>query len=108
MDMLETIISILSGIIVLIPLMRKLIVVVKENARQKNWPNLMNWVMELMQEAEVKFNDGATKKAYVIAVIQTSARFADYEVDINTVSKMIDSMCSMSKVVNAPAEAVSE
>jgi len=39
-----------------------------------------------------------------LAVLQASAKELNYDVDIDAVGKMIDKLCGMSKVVNAPSE----
>ena len=62
MDLIEMITTILIGLASNIPLIISLIKYIKESIRQKNWYNLFNLVINLMQEAENKFNEGITKK----------------------------------------------
>ena len=57
-----------------------------------------------MEEAEQKFADGATRKEWVMAMVQTSAEYINYPVDTEALSKMIDSLCDMTKIVNPPAD----
>lgn len=104
MEWHEIIISILTGLITAIPLVIKLVEYVKKAIQEKNWNNLLKLVMNLMTEAETKFEKGADKKAWVLSMIEASAKTINYEVDLEQVSELIDSLCSMSKLVNAPVE----
>lgn len=96
------ILAIVSGILTAIPLVVKLISVVQSNIRERNWAELLDMIMILMEEAEQKFEDGATKKEWVLAMVKASANTINYDIDMNVVSDLIDSLCSMSKTVNAP------
>ena len=104
MEWLEYALQIASGLIVLIPLVVKLIEYVQKASKEKNWNRLLALTMELMAEAEQKFEDGASKKEWVLAMIKASANSINYDVDIDEVGKMIDSLCAMTKVVNPPVE----
>lgn len=101
-EVLKLVASILSGIAVCIPLVQKLISVTKAYAQPKNWQPIMRLVMELMEEAEGLFEDGASRKVYVMNAISKSAVYVDYDIDMSVISQMIDDLCDMSKVVNAP------
>ena len=68
--------------------------------------NLLGLVMSLMEQAEKKFDDGATRKEWVMAMVKASADYINYPVDEDTLSKMIDSLCDMSKVVNGKNQEV--
>ena len=72
--------------------------------KEKNWGQLLDLVMSLMEEAEQKFTDGATRKEWVMAMVATSAESINYDVDIAAISELIDSLCDLSKVVNPPAD----
>lgn len=61
-----------------------------------------------MEEAEQKFADGATRKEWVLAMVQTSAEYINYPVDVEALSTMIDSLCGMTQIVNPPAESKKE
>lgn len=104
MEWYEIIVSILTGLITAIPLVIKLVEYVKKAIQEKNWNNLLKLVMNLMAEAEQKFEKGADKKAWVISMIEASAKTINYEVDLEQVGELIDSLCAMSKLVNAPVE----
>ena len=101
-------VSILSGLAVAIPLVIKLIEYVKKSIREKNWNKLLDLVMNLMKEAETKFETGAEKKEWVLAMVKASADTINYDIDTNAVSELIDSLCDMTKVVNAPSNTENE
>lgn len=102
-EWLETIISILSGLVVIIPLVAKLVEFVNKAAREKNWSSLLNFVMKLMQEAETKFQDGSSRKEWVLMMVKASADNIQYDINLDQVSEMIDAMIEMTKNVNVSA-----
>ena len=102
MDLLQAVISILTGLAVCIPLVVELVKAVRNAIREKNWTVLMKLVMDLMEEAEHKFELGAEKKEWVMGMIQASAATINFDIDYDAVSAMIDSMCDMSRIVNGP------
>ena len=97
---IQAIISILSGIAVLVPLVIKLVQYVQANAKEKNWSSLMVLVMNLMAQAEQMFDKGADKKEWVINELKAVANTLNYEIDWNVVSEMIDKICDVSKEIN--------
>lgn len=100
----EILVNILSGIAVAIPLVVKLVEYVQKAMREKNWGKLLTLVMQFMAEAEEKFDNGADRRAWVLDMIAASADVVDYDIDLEEVGKLIDSLCAMSKKVNAPKE----
>lgn len=102
MEWYEIIINILSGLVITIPLVVKLVEYVKQAIMEKNWNQLVTLVMNLMAEAEAKFDNGADRKAWVLSMVEASAKTINYPIDIETVSKLIDDLCTLSKQVNAP------
>ncbi len=94
------------GLAVAIPLVVKLVEYVQKSIKEKNWNKLLDLVMKLMSEAETKFETGADKKEWVIAMVKASADTINYDIDIDAVGELIDSLCNMANVVNAPAEKV--
>ncbi len=106
MEWMNYAVSILSGLAVAIPLVVKLVEYVQKSIKEKNWGKLLELVMKLMSEAEGKFEDGATKKEWVLAMVKASAQSINYDIDIDAVGDLIDSLCDMANVVNAePAKA---
>jgi hypothetical protein len=104
MEWYEVIVEILKGLIVVIPLVVGLVKYVKKAIQEKNWQQLVNLVMNLMAEAEGKFDNGADRKQWVLAAIEASAKTINYPIDLEQIGKLIDDLCAMSKQVNAPKE----
>ena len=107
LNWVEIVISILTGLAAAIPLVVKLVEYVKE----KNWNKMLDMVMDLMQTAEGMFEKGADRKEWVLAMVKGSADSINYDIDIEAISQLIDSLCDMSKVVNnseAPTETPTE
>lgn len=102
MKWIDIIVSVLAGLAVCLPLVVKLAQYVTAAVREKNWTRLLELVMRYMATAETKFADGATRKEWVLAMVQASAKELNYDVDLEVVGRMIDKLCDMSKTVNAP------
>lgn len=94
----------LSGLAVAIPLVVQLVKYVQASVKEKNWNKLLNLVMSLMATAEKKFETGAERKEWVLAMVKASADEINYDVDMDALSDLIDSLCAMSKQVNAKDE----
>lgn len=103
MNWTEVVISIVAGLAAAIPLVIKLVEYVRKSVQEKNWSNLLKLVMDLMAQAEIKFENGADRKEWVLAMVKASADSINYTIDIEAVGDLIDSLCDMSKAVNAPA-----
>jgi hypothetical protein len=106
MEWYEILISVLSGLAATIPLVIKLVEYVKKAIKEKNWADLLTLITNLMQEAESKFQTGADRKEWVLMMVKASADTINYDIDLEQVAKLIDDLCAMSKVVNAPAEEI--
>ena len=104
MEYLDIILSIVAGLAAAIPLVIKLVQYVQKAIKEKNWGQLLDLVMSLMEEAEEKFADGATRKEWVMAMVQASAESINYDIDLAAISELIDSLCDLTKKVNAPAD----
>lgn len=107
-QIVSIIVASLSGLAACIPLAVKLVQYVQKAAQEKNWAALLGLVVDLMEEAEGKFADGATRKEWVMAMVQTSAEYINYPLDVNALSDLIDGLVAMTKVINAPPEEVQE
>lgn len=104
MGVWDVISCILSGLIVCVPLVIKLIQVTREAVRRGNWDKLVRMVACYMAEAETKISDSATRKEWVIGMIRTSAGQLDYDITESEwvkISDMIDQLCAMARTVNA-------
>lgn len=99
-QIVSLIVALLSGLATCIPLAYKLVQYVKKATQEKNWNALLGLVINLMEQAEKKFADGATRKEWVMAMVQTSAEYINYPIDNVALGKLIDTLCDMSKIVN--------
>lgn len=101
-QIVSLIVAVLSGLAACIPLAVKLVQYVQKAAEEKNWGQLLGLLVDLMEEAEQKFSEGATRKEWVMAMVQTSAEYIAYPIDTQALSDLIDSLISMTKTINAP------
>ena len=104
MSWVDIVVSILSGLAVCIPLVVQLVNVVRASVKEKNWSQIVAIVLDLMKEAETLFSEGAAKKAWVMAGVESAAKSINYnydEVAKQKVSDMIDAICATAKIVNA-------
>ena len=100
MEILELIIEILAGLMIVIPLVAKLIEYVKKSVLEKNWNNLIRLLLNLIATAEEKFDNGADRKQWVIAMVQASANTINYPISEQELSKLIDNLVELTKKVN--------
>ena len=99
-QIINIIVAVLSGLAACIPLVVKLVEYVKKATQEKNWAGLLGLVMKLIAQAEQKFTDGATRKEWVMAMVQTSAEYVQYPMDVQALSEMIDQLTNRTKNVN--------
>ena len=104
LDWIELVLSVLAGIIACSPIVIALCKNVVALVKEKRWSQLVKVTLELMESAEVMFDDGQVRKEWVLQEVREAADLIGYEVDMEVVAKMIDDLCSMSKIVNAPAD----
>ena len=97
---IEIVIAILTGLATCLPLVIKLVQVVKDSVKAKNWTPLMQLVLRLMTEAEENYSTGAEKKAYVIDSIEAIKGTLNYDVDMEAVSAMVDAIIIATKKIN--------
>lgn len=103
MSWIEYIPPILVGLATCIPLVVKLIQYVQKAVQEKNWTNMLNLLMDLMEEAETKFETGADKKEWVLAMMKAAADSINYPIDMDALSALIDSLCDLTNNVNPPS-----
>ena len=99
-QIVSLIVALMTGLATCIPLAYKLVEYGKKATQEKNWAALLGLVVSLMEEAEQKFSDGATRKEWVMAMVQTSSEYINYPIDSAALGELIDSLCDMTKVVN--------
>ena len=102
----ELIVAVLSGLVVCIPLVVKLVEYIQAATKEKNWSSLMQLVLKLMVEAEKNYSTGAERKEYVIDTIKSMESTLNYDFDENVVSAMVDAIVAASKVINAEIKAM--
>ncbi len=108
MDVLQLVVSALAGLAATIPLVVQLVKYVQKAVKEKNWPKVIEMVTNYMERAETMFETGADRKEWVMAMVKASADTINYDIDMDAIGKLIDSLCGMSKVVNAPGEKAGE
>ena len=101
-QIVSLIVAVLTGLAACIPLAVKLVQYIQKAVQEKNWGALLGLVVDLMEEAETKFDEGAIRKEWVMAMVQTSAEYIAYPIDTAALSDLIDALCDMTNVVNAP------
>ena len=103
---IQIVISILSGIAVAIPLIIKLVEVVKKATKEKNWNLLLKMTMDYMTEAEKNIASGAERKEWVMSMVIASAANINYPMtddDVKKIEDLIDEICDASKILNNSA-----
>lgn len=111
MDWVKMIIDFLAGLAIVIPLVMKLADTIKMSTKEKNWNTLLKMTIDYMKTAETKFADGATRKEWVMAMVQTSAATINYDLDdvsLAKISDLIDSICSAADIINGRATVIEE
>ena len=104
MSWVDIVVSILSGLAVCIPLVVQLVNAVRASVKEKNWSQIVAIVLDLMKQAETLFAEGAARKAWVMASVESAAKSINYNYDDvakQKVSDMIDAICATAKIVNA-------
>ena len=104
MEWLEIIASVVAGLAAAIPLVIELVKYVKKAIKEKNWNAVLTIVMNYMTIAEEKFDNGAERKEWVLAMVAESAKTINYDIDMEVISTLVDSLCGMTKLVNVKAD----
>lgn len=94
--------GLLTGIAACIPLVIQFTKSIQALIKEKRWSKLVTLVADLMAVAEEKLVTGEDKKAWVMAMLKSSAEDLNISYDEKVVSDLIDSLVEMSKIVNAP------
>lgn len=104
MEWLRLIASIVAGVITAIPLASQLVKYVQKAVQEKNWPEVVKIVTSYMERAESMFESGADRKEWVLAMVKASSELVKYDLDMDKISDLIDSLCEMSKIVNGESK----
>ena len=97
---IEIIISILTGLVTVIPLVVKLVDVIQKAHKEKNWKAVVQLVLTLMKEAEQNYTNGADKKQYVISSIKAVEKSLQYDIDEEAIGELIDAVADATKRIN--------
>lgn len=108
MEWVQLALSIMAGLVTAIPLVIKLVEYVQKAIKEKNWNAMLDMVMTYMETAETKFETGAEKKEWVLAMVKASADTINYDIDLNAIGQLIDDLCDMTNVINPPAKKAGE
>ncbi len=108
LDWVSIIVQLLAGIATAIPLVFQLVKYVQKAIKEKNWNDLLKLVMNLVAAAEQKFDNGAERKEWVLAMVKASSDTINYDINMDEISALIDSLCDMAKVVNVQDEETGE
>lgn len=103
MDWVEMVVSILSGLVVLIPLVYKLVGMTTAYVKEKNWNQIVTMVTEYMVTAESMFQVGSERKTWVLEMLKTSAKISNFDLtdeNLLKISELIDQICAASKKIN--------
>lgn len=99
-EWVRLIVAVLSGLATAVPLVFQLVKYVKKAMQEKNWPEVVRIVTGYMERAEGMFENGADRKEWVLAMVKASSELVKYDLDMNKIADLIDSLCEMSKIVN--------
>ena len=103
-QIVSLVVAVLSGLAACIPLAVKLVQYVQKAVQEKNWGQLLGLLVDLMEEAEQKFDTGATRKEWVMAMVQTSAEYIAYPIDTQALSDLIDGLIDMTNNINVASQ----
>lgn len=94
--------EILLGVAIMIPLVKKLVEVSKQNIEQKNWYYFLDLILKDMEYAQDAYQDGKIRRNMVLKLIEVNADAANYpltESEKNQLASMIDSLVNMANIV---------
>jgi hypothetical protein len=100
MEYIDLVVAILAGLATAIPLVIKLIEYVKIAYKNGEWDKIVKLATTYMKDAELLFDDGESRKEYVMLKLAETAEHLNYTIDMEKISDLIDDLCEMAKVVN--------
>lgn len=104
MEFVKLILSNLSGIIEIVALVIILVKYMRQAIKEKSWTKIVRMISVYMERSEPMFDNGADRKAWVTKMIQEFANSIGYDINMTEIGQLIEDLCAMSKVVNAPNE----
>lgn len=103
-DWVNLVVAVLTGLATAIPLVIQLVKYVRQAIKEKNWQDLLDLITNLMKEAEGKFDNGADRREWVLTCVKATADTINYDINMEVVGELIDSLTEMSKIVNPPVK----
>ena len=100
-DWIDFVVAVLAGMATAIPLVYKLVQLVKTNIKERNWAKLISVTLDLMEDAELLFEAGTDREQWVVDGVMSISRHVDYTIDEEELRQLIRRLCEMSKKVNA-------
>jgi hypothetical protein len=104
-QIIQWVIIVGSALGVILPLAMKLTAYIEDAAKGKNWGQLVALVEKYVTQAETLFKDGAKRKDWVLAMVKASADTVNYDINMDVVSELVDSLCALAKQVNVKPSA---
>lgn len=101
-NIVQSIVAILVGLGISIPVVVGLIKSVRQNVEEKRWDLLMKKAIEFMITAEENFRTGAVKKDFVLSMLKRASDMEGLPFDEEKVGAMVDAMVELSKQINVP------
>ena len=98
--MIDKMLQIVISLCTIIPLLIELVKYIRKSIKEKNWQSMLQIAMNLMAEAETKFDSGAEKKEWVLSMVKASAKSINYDIDEESLSQLIDTIIGLTKKVN--------
>ena len=98
--MIDKILQIVISLCSIIPRLIELVKYIRKSIKEKNWQSMLQIAMNLMAEAETKFDSGAEKKEWVLSMVKASAKSINYDIDEESLSQLIDTIIGLTKKVN--------
>ena len=97
-------IGIIAALVALaIPFIIALIQFVRTNIKNKNVGPFINFVLNMITEAEKLFSSGAEKKQWVVGMVNSASNTIGYKLDTEKLGQLIDDLVAMTKQVNPPS-----
>lgn len=107
-EWIKLIVELLTVLAAMIPLVYKLIEYVQKAIKEKNWTALLEMVNTYIIEAEQKFDNGADRKEWVIALVKASADSINYDINEKELSDLIDSIVAVTNMVNINKQVIDD
>jgi len=103
-DWVNIAISVLTSIIIVLPLVVNLIKYVKQLTQEKNWAGLLAMVNKYIIAAEEGLETGAEKEDWVVSMIMASASVINYNIDEAQLRALIRDIIEVTNLVNIGKE----